>query len=301
MQPIDAADKRPPFKKIANSIRAAILTGEFEPGQQLPPGRELAEFFGVAPMTIHQAVRTLRDEGFVTSRAGSGVFVSQQPAAPENGRREHPLSGVGDFLHEMGQLKRLPRAGWQFAGVPNPESVAEHSFRVAIVGIALATLEGADVGRTAALCILHDSPESRVGDVPAVGRAYVTTASPEAVSVHQTSAMPDAIAAVFQELVRAYEAEDSIESRLAHDADKLETLLQAREYEALGRHDTTQWQESPTAALRTDATKQLADAILATTPTTWWSAFGRSYTELRKQTRGTRDARSRPTESPGAA
>jgi putative hydrolases of HD superfamily len=301
MQPIDAADKRPPFKKIANSIRAAILTGEFEPGQQLPPGRELAEFFGVAPMTVHQAIRTLRDEGFVTSRAGSGVFVSKQPAAPENDHREHPLSGLGDFLHEMGQLKRLPRAGWQFAGVPDPESVAEHSFRVAIVGIALATLEGADVGRTAALCILHDSPESRTGDIPAVGRAYVTTASPEAVSVHQTSGMPDTLAAVFQELVHAYEAEDSIESRLAHDADKIETLLQAREYETLGSHDTEQWQDSSTAALRTDAAKELADAILATTPTTWWSAFARSYSELRKQTRGTRDARPRTSKTPGAA
>src|SRR3954452_4691531 len=300
MQPIDAADKRPPFKKIANSNRAAILTGEFEPGAQLPPGRELADFFGVAPMTIQHAVRTLRDEGFVTSRMGSGVFVSQQPASPGADHREHPLSGLGDFLHEMGQLKRLPRAGWQFAGVPDPESVAEHSYRVAIVGIALAALEGADVGRTAALCILHDSPESRIGDVPAVGRAYVTTASPEAVSVHQTSGMPDELATVFQELVRAYEAEESIEARLAHDADKIETLLQAREYEAQGGHDTAQWQASSTAALRTDAAKQLADAILATTPTAWWSAFGRSYTELRKQTRGTRDARSRAPE-PGAA
>jgi putative hydrolases of HD superfamily len=299
MQPIDAADKRPPFKKIANSIRAAILTGEFEPGAQLPPGRELAEFFSVAPMTIQQAVRTLRDEGFVTSRMGSGVFVSKQPASPDAEHREHPLSGLGDFLHEMGQLKRLPRAGWQFAGIPDPESVAEHSYRVAIVGIALAALEGADVGRTAALCILHDSPETRTGDIPAVGRAYVTTASPEAVSVHQTSGMPDELAGVFQELVRAYEAEDSIESRLAHDADKVETLLQAREYEAHGHHDTLQWQESSTVALRTDAGKELADAILATTPTAWWSAFARSYSELRKRTRGTRDARSRA-ETPGA-
>ncbi len=298
MQPLDAADKRPPFQKIANSIRAAILTGEFEPGAQLPPGRELADFFGVAPMTVQQAVRVLREEGFVTSRAGSGVFVSQQPAAPENGHREHALSGVADFLHEMGQLKRLPRTGWQFAGVPDPESVAEHSYRVAIVGIALAILESADVGRTAALCILHDSPESRIGDVPAVGRAYVTTASPEAVSVHQTSGMPDELAAAFQELVHAYEAEESIEARLAHDADKLETLLQAREYEAQAHHDTLQWQESSLAALRTDAGKQLADAILATTPTTWWSAFAKSYTELRKETRGTRDTRSRLSTTP---
>ncbi len=288
MQPIDATDKRSPFKKIANSIRAGILVGEFQPGAQLPTGRELAQFFGVSPMTVHQAIRTLRDEGFVTSRAGSGVFVSDQPTAPESSEHEHPLAGTANFLHEMGQLKRLKRAGWLFIGVPNPETVAEHTFRTAIVGIALATLEGADPSRTAVLCLLHDSPESRIGDVEAVGRAYVATSSPEAVSAHQTSAMPDALASVFQELVHAYEAEDSIESRLAHDADKLETLLQAREYEAFGQHDTTEWQESSTAALRTDAAKELAAAIQATTPRAWWSAFGKSYSELRKASRGAR-------------
>jgi putative hydrolase of HD superfamily len=288
MQPIDATDKRPPFKKIANSIRAAILTGEFEAGEQLPPGRELAEFFGVSPMTVHQAIRTLRDEGFVTSRAGSGVFVSEQPTASESSTDEHPLFGVANFLHEMGQLKRLRRAGWLFIGVPDPETVAEHSFRVAIVGIALATLEGADPSRTAVLCLLHDSPESRIGDVEAVGRAYVATSSPEAVNTHQTSAMPDALAEVFQELVHAYEAEDSIESHLAHDADKIETLLQAREYQAFGQHDTAEWQESSTVALRTEAAKELAAAIVATTPRAWWSAFGKSYSELRKASRGAR-------------
>lgn len=289
MQPIDAADGRPPFRKIANSIRAAILTGEFEPGAQLPPGRELADFFGVAQMTVHQAIRLLRDEGFVTSRAGSGVFVSTQPAAPERDQRAHALTGIADYLHEMGQLKHLRRAGWLFAGVHDPETVAEHSFRTAIVGIALASLEGADPARAAALCILHDSPESRVGDIEAVGRAYVVTPAPEMVSTHQTSAMPDAVANVFRELIQAYEAEDTIESRLAHDADKIETLLQAREYQA-DQHDTAEWQESAVAALRTNAAKELAAAILATTPRSWWSAFGKSYSELRKATRGARKA-----------
>jgi 5'-deoxynucleotidase YfbR-like HD superfamily hydrolase len=286
MQPIDAADKRPPFQKIASSIRAAILLGEFEPGAQLPPGRELAEFFGVAPMTAHQAIRVLRDEGFVTSRAGSGVFVSSQPAAPEPDHREHPLSGAADFLHEMGQLKKVRRAGWFFAGVSDPETVAEHTFRAAIVGLALGHLAGADPARTAALCLLHDSAESRIGDIEAVGRAYVATASPEAVNAHQTSAMPEALAQVFQDLVREYEAEDSAESHLAHDADKLEALLQAREYQADGQHDTLEWQESTTAALRTDEARELAAAITATTPRSWWSAFGKSYAELRRTTRG---------------
>jgi 5'-deoxynucleotidase YfbR-like HD superfamily hydrolase len=92
-----------------------------------------------------------------------------------------------------GPAKRLRRAGWLFIGVPDPETVAEHSFRVAIIGIALATLEGADPNRTAVLCLLHDSAESRTGDIEAVGRAYVATSSPEVVSTHQTSAMPDAL------------------------------------------------------------------------------------------------------------
>ncbi|MFZ0044282.1 MAG: hypothetical protein WAL16_00450, partial [Streptosporangiaceae bacterium] len=53
------------------------------------------------------------------------------------------------------------------------------------VGITLASIAGADIARTAALCTLHDAHETRIGDVPAVGRAYVTTATPEAVTAHQ--------------------------------------------------------------------------------------------------------------------
>jgi hypothetical protein len=60
-------------------------------------------------------------------------------------------------------------------------------------------------------------------------------------------------------------------------------------------------QGSSLAELRTDAAKQLADAILATAPTAWWSAVGRSKTELRKQTRGTRGVRPRAPDAPDVA
>jgi 5'-deoxynucleotidase YfbR-like HD superfamily hydrolase len=145
----------------------------------------------------------------------------------------------------MGHLKHLPRAGWLLLGVPQPESVAEHSFRVGIIGITLAAMEGADVGRTAALCLLHDAHETRIGDVPSVGRAYVTTAVPE--------------------------------------ADKIETLMQAIEYQAQG-YDAAAWRESSLAALRTDSGRQLAQAIGSADPHGWWSAFAASYTELRAST-----------------
>ncbi len=289
MQPIDPTDKRRPNIQIAASIRAAILNGELKPGSQLPPGHALAKFFGVSRMTVQAAVRTLADEGFLRSRTGSGVFVRDQARLPDPSHDDHPLAGAAAFLFEMGHLKRLARAGWLLLGVPQPESVADHTFRVGIVGIALAAMEGADIGRTASLCLLHDSPESRIGDVPSVGRAYVSTASPEAVAAHQTSRMPPALAEVFQGLVAEYEAAVTIESQVAHDADKVETLLQAVEYQAQG-HDTAPWRESSTIALRTNSAKQLAQAINSADPHEWWSAFAASYRELRATSRGSKSS-----------
>ncbi len=279
MQPINRTDKRPPNAQIAASLRAAILSGELEPGAQLPAGHELAQFFGVSRMTVQTAVRTLREEGFVRSRTGSGVYVRDQASLPAPGQADHVLAGVAAFLFEMGHLKRLARASWLLLGIPQPETVAEHCFRAGAVGIALAALEGADVGRTAALCLLHDAHQTRTGDVLPVA-PYVTAAVPAAVTAHQTSAMPTATAKIFQDLVAEYETGQTLESRLARDADEIETLLQATEYRAQG-HDTTAWRETSTAALRTGSARQLAQAIGTANPHSWWSAFTASYRELR--------------------
>ncbi len=212
-----------------------------------------------------------------------------QASLPVADGAAHPLAGAAAFLFEMGHLKNLSRAGWLFLDIPQPESVAEHSFRVAVVGLVLAAMDGADVGRTTALCLMHDAHETRIGDVPSVGRAYITTASPEAVTAHQTAGMPDSAAKVVQELTAEYEATETQESRLAHDADKIETLLQAIEYQAQG-YEAGPWRETSLAALRTDAGRQLAQAIGSADPR-WWAPFAASYHELRASTRAARPDR----------
>ncbi len=50
------------------------------PGEKLPSGNELAKRYGVARMTVQQAIRLLRDEGLIVSRQGSGVFVRERTA-----------------------------------------------------------------------------------------------------------------------------------------------------------------------------------------------------------------------------
>lgn len=85
---LDPDDPRPPYQQVANALRAAILTRTFTPGEKLPSGPELSKHYGVARMTVQQAIRLLRDEGLVVSRQGSGVFVRERTERPV-GLRPH--------------------------------------------------------------------------------------------------------------------------------------------------------------------------------------------------------------------
>lgn len=180
------------------------------------------------------------------------------------------LERVVDFLYEMGLLKRSKRTGWWVAGVKDPESIADHSFRTALVGYVLAQLEGADAGRTAMMCLLHDSQETRIGDIPAIGKPYVRPASNEHVTDHQTTGFPGALRGAMVDLVEEYEKRESIESQLAHDADKLELVLQSREYQAQAGYDTKDWLEHSIAELKTPAARRLADLARHVSPDNWW-------------------------------
>jgi len=85
---LDPDDPRPPYIQVAHALRAAILTRRFAPGEKLPSGAELAKHYGVARMTVQQAMRLLRDEGLIFSRQGSGVFVRGRTERP-SGLRPH--------------------------------------------------------------------------------------------------------------------------------------------------------------------------------------------------------------------
>jgi 5'-deoxynucleotidase YfbR-like HD superfamily hydrolase len=277
MQPIDPADTRERNVQIAASIRAAILSGELEPGAQLPTGAELAQFFGVARTTVLSALRKLQDEGFVRSHRGAGVYVTEEASLPIPEGTEHPLTGAAAFLFEMGKLKNLPRSGWFQLGIARPEDVAGHSFRTAMVGMVLASESGADAARTAALCLVHDTQETRTGDIDAIGRGYVTVHDAEAITARQVAGLvPGDTAKLIAGLVAEYEANETPEAQLAHDADKIELILQADEYAEQG-YDTGPWREAALPALRTDAAKQLAQAISATPPATWYLGHRAAY------------------------
>jgi putative hydrolase of HD superfamily len=193
---------------------------------------------------------------------------------------EPELEGLSNFLYEMGLLKRYKRTGWWIAGIDHPESIAEHSFRTAIIGYLLAVMEGADPAKTAVLCLFHDTQETRLGDVPSVGKAYVVTAPNPEVTADQVAGFPAEVGQAVRQVVDEYEARETLEAQLAKDADKLECLIQAREYQAQGHEDVPPWIETSAAALRSKSARQLAEACQQVPPRQWWKAFAEAYPRL---------------------
>jgi putative hydrolase of HD superfamily len=190
---------------------------------------------------------------------------------------DEEVEGLARYAYEVGQLKRSKRTGWWLAGIADPESVAEHTFRTALLGYVLALMEGADPDRTAALCLFHDTPETRLGDVPSVGKRYLSQAPSADVVADQVADLPPQVAASVASLVNEYEAQTSREAQVARDADKLECLIQAREYEAQGFRDAASWVAPSAASIRTGSARRLAEACRTIPPRQWWKSFVDSY------------------------
>ncbi|MFI2709377.1 HD family hydrolase [Micromonospora sp. NPDC018662] len=173
------------------------------------------------------------------------------------------------FIFEAGVLKRAARTGWWFAGVKHPESIAEHSHRTALIGMVLAAMEGADPARTTMLCVLHDTQETRITDIPHIAKRYLKAAPNTAVTADQVAGCPPAVTDTITAAVAEYEAGETLEAVVARDADKLECLVQAVEYRHQGIDNVQRWIDSSRAALTTASAQRLADAALTGQPLAW--------------------------------
>ena len=179
------------------------------------------------------------------------------------------VQGITAFLYEIGQLKRYPRTGWLTAGVPGPESVADHAYRASVIAAVIATMEGADPQRAAFLALWHDSQETRTTDLSHLTKRYVTPAGNDAVTARQVSRLPRALAEVVTAAVAEYEARQTPEARCARDADKIDLLLQAREYTDQGHRGLRPFMDSALSALATGAAREIAAEALQQDSLDW--------------------------------
>jgi len=163
-----------------------------------------------------------------------------------------------DYLFSIGIMKRTERSGWRTIGMREPESVAEHSFCTALIGWALARMEGADEGKVLKMCLLHDLHESRTGDLNKMNKRYVRGDEKRAFR----EAVGGAVAgkemeALFSEFCKGR----SIEARVARDADALDMMLEARFLVDTGNPYARDWIKSAWEKIGTKSGKRLAAEI----------------------------------------
>lgn len=151
------------------------------------------------------------------------------------------MEGILAFLEEAGRLKRVERAGWKKRGVEGPESVAEHTYRTALLAMLLADIEKADTLRAIRMALLHDLPEARTGDL-LPGTPGKKEAEGKAMR-GLLSSLPKGLSEEYRRLWEEYSAGKGKEARIVKEADRLEMLLQALEYEREGYDVKDFWAE----------------------------------------------------------
>jgi len=177
------------------------------------------------------------------------------------------MKGMINFLFEVGMLKKTPRTGYQFLG-SGQESVAEHSFRTAIIGYILSHQEPeADLKKITLMCLFHDLHEARTGDHNYVNKRYVKVDEDGAVQ-DLAKNIPSGHEII--SLTSEFNRGESLEARISRDADQLDLILELKEKQDLGNRYAKEWLYYAEKRLITENAKKMAQEILTTDSTEWW-------------------------------
>jgi len=177
------------------------------------------------------------------------------------------MKNIANLLFEANILKKIPRSGYHFLGA-GKESVAEHSFSVSFIAFVMAQMEpDVDALRLVAMCLVHDLPEAKTGDLNYVQKKYVTADENKAMN---ESARKLPFGTTLSDLITEYNARESMESKLAHDADQLALILDLKALSDIGYEPPKKWLPHALKRLKTQTGQNLAKSIMETEWDAWW-------------------------------
>ena len=149
------------------------------------------------------------------------------------------LKELSEFLEVVGRLKTVKRSGWiSQVGIDEPESVAGHSYRCAVIAMCICNLTDVDVGKLISMLLLHDIQEALTGDFDSLKKKELGFANIEALETTAInkifSLLPNEMKELYLSLWDEFKTRNTREAILANDIDKIEMVLQAMEYEKKG-------------------------------------------------------------------
>ncbi len=177
------------------------------------------------------------------------------------------MKNIANLLFKANILKKIPRSGYHFLGA-GKESVAEHSFSTAFIAFVMAQM-APDVNayRLIAMCLVHDLPEAKTGDLNYVQKKYVTANENKAIK-HIVKSLP--FGAKLSDLIAEFNEHQTMESKLAHDADQLALILDLKTLSDIGYEPPKKWLPFALNRLETQTGQEMARSILETEWDAWW-------------------------------
>ena len=177
------------------------------------------------------------------------------------------MKRIAELMLEACFLKNVPRSGYQYLGAGR-ESVAEHVYMASVIAYILAEMvPGADPHRLVSMCLFHDLAEARVGDMNYVQKQYVSTDETRSLG-HTLKDIP--FGPKIKELIDEFNQNQTLESRLAHDADQLSLFIDLKSLEDVGYKTPRSWLPHVEKRLQTEAARQLARCLSDMDWDGWW-------------------------------
>ncbi|GAB2291521.1 hypothetical protein Dimus_025774 [Dionaea muscipula] len=173
-------------------------------------------------------------------------------------------SSAIDFLTLCHRLKTTKRAGWVKRDVENPESVADHMYRMGLMALIAPEIPGVDRNKCIKMAIVHDIAEAIVGDITpddGVPKLEKSRREQEALN-HMCDLLGGGSRAnEVSQLWMEYEENGSTEAKIVKDFDKIEMILQALEYENGQEKDLDEFFQSTAGKFQTELGKAWAAEI----------------------------------------
>ena len=170
-----------------------------------------------------------------------------------------PPESLRAALLEALALKALPRSGWRRVGVSSPESVAAHSWGVALLALVLCPPR-LDRARAVAMAVLHDLAEVRVGDLTPHDGVDPADKQRRERSALAALVQPLPGGTELTALWEAFETGASAEARFVRACDRLDMALQAARYSAEQGVDTQEFIASALAQIDDPTLRALIEA-----------------------------------------
>ncbi|MFA5087543.1 MAG: HD domain-containing protein [Candidatus Omnitrophota bacterium] len=197
--------------------------------------------------------------------------ISGKAGTPLKGKSPHPGLAMLNLFAEAGLLKRVKRSGWWVAGITDPESVAEHCFRCAVIGYFMAHAEGVDPHKVMVMTLFNDIHEARINDLHKMGHFYIDFKDAEKrVFKDQIASLERKVKDELERFRGEYDKQLTREAIVARDADILECLLQAKEYCDGGYSIAKKFFQKAPDYLKTQTARKLWRRIKKWDSHRWW-------------------------------